>query len=265
MTYEFGPDGAQFSPGVTLTITLDPAYLPVGVALENLRIGQYEGGTWAILDSVVDPEAMTIKATLSHFSVYGVVDTAVRAPVPEPVSEIAPPTPAVTGSPTETATERVEEPPAAAIEPAMVAAVDEPPVDSVPAFRMSLLATVLGVAGILIALTAALVVLQRRKLLGDGSRLAFQTISVNRPVPVSFPVAAGGVRIGRVFDTHPAESPNVVARVGSSTMPSVPSVTAPGGNDEDAIDNVMSRLRELGRLSFGEPDQRDATRLVSPQ
>ncbi len=72
LVYDFGPDGATFSPAATLEYTYDPANIPEGIAEEKLVIAWWDvnASEWVMLDSVVDPEANTITAPVSHFTAF---------------------------------------------------------------------------------------------------------------------------------------------------------------------------------------------------
>jgi hypothetical protein len=72
---DFGPDGAIFEPPIELIVIYDPEALPEGVNEEDLVIALYdaESGEWVLLPSQVDPEKHTITASISHFTVFGVI------------------------------------------------------------------------------------------------------------------------------------------------------------------------------------------------
>ncbi len=77
--YDFGPDRATFDPPITLTFTYDPSLIPEGVAEENLVIAVWlwdeEAGEyrWVNLVCIVDPEANTITAKVSHFTAFTIL------------------------------------------------------------------------------------------------------------------------------------------------------------------------------------------------
>ncbi|MCK4303388.1 MAG: hypothetical protein KAY24_04055, partial [Candidatus Eisenbacteria sp.] len=64
LVYDIGPDGATFSPAITLTIEYDPETLPEGYAEEDLVIAYYDEAAekWIELDCIVDTENDTITA-----------------------------------------------------------------------------------------------------------------------------------------------------------------------------------------------------------
>ncbi|MBI4303543.1 MAG: helix-turn-helix domain-containing protein [Chloroflexi bacterium] len=73
--YDFLPDGATFSPPITLTVSYDPALLPAGVDEKNLVLAYYDSavGKWVNLTSTVDTASRTISAKISHFTAFTVV------------------------------------------------------------------------------------------------------------------------------------------------------------------------------------------------
>ena len=80
LAYNLGPDGATFSPAITLTMKYDPADIPEGVAEEDLIIAYSDGTEWVVVDSVVDTVAKTVTAKVSHFTIFAVIGI-----VPPPV------------------------------------------------------------------------------------------------------------------------------------------------------------------------------------
>lgn len=72
-SFEFGPDGTQFSQPVAVRIGYDPARLPGGVPEANLRLFTLMSGTWKLVPrSHVDPASHTVIGEVTHFSDYGV-------------------------------------------------------------------------------------------------------------------------------------------------------------------------------------------------
>jgi len=76
--YRLGPDRATFDPPIELTINYDPSLIPEGVAEKRLFVADFNTfapGTsqWEKLESVVNPEADTITANVSHFSAIAVL------------------------------------------------------------------------------------------------------------------------------------------------------------------------------------------------
>ncbi|MFC2027134.1 thrombospondin type 3 repeat-containing protein [Chloroflexota bacterium] len=96
---DLGPDGANFDPAITMTISFDADALPEGVAPEDLIIAYYDeiAGEWVeLMDTIVDLANNTASATISHFTHFAVltriveeVPVIIPTPTPDPV-----PTPA---------------------------------------------------------------------------------------------------------------------------------------------------------------------------
>ena len=75
LAYDIEPDGATFSPPITLTFTYDESLIPEGVAEEDLVLAYYdeEVGEWVELDCVVDTVNNTITAGVSHLTTFAVL------------------------------------------------------------------------------------------------------------------------------------------------------------------------------------------------
>ncbi|MBI2919120.1 MAG: PKD domain-containing protein [Chloroflexi bacterium] len=88
LAIDYGPDGADFNPPLTVTMTYDPATLPAGVRENKLQIALWDGANWLKLNSTVNTQAKTITAKLPHFTVVGILGeqepppTAIPTPVP---------------------------------------------------------------------------------------------------------------------------------------------------------------------------------------
>jgi len=78
LAYDLGPDGATFSPPISLTMIYDPAALPEGVAEEALVIAYYDTttGKWVELQCVVDTANNKITASVAHFTSFAVISPA---------------------------------------------------------------------------------------------------------------------------------------------------------------------------------------------
>lgn len=104
----FGPNGAKFSPAITLTMNYDLVSLPKGVAEAGMQIASWDGTAWQMMASTVNNVAHNVSAGISHFSSFAIlVDIPVppATPTPTPTPTIAPPTtPAPTATPTLTPT-----------------------------------------------------------------------------------------------------------------------------------------------------------------
>lgn len=89
LAQDFGPDGATFSPPVTLSLSYDEASLPPDAIEEELAIAYWTGSEWALLESTVNTDANTLTAKISHFTVFAVL-ASIPAPEPAPVPESGP-------------------------------------------------------------------------------------------------------------------------------------------------------------------------------
>jgi FtsP/CotA-like multicopper oxidase with cupredoxin domain len=106
--YEFGPNGATFSPAINLTLKFDPKLLPPGVKPENLKTAMFDGSQWVTLDSQVDLASNSVSAQVPHFSSYALVaekplSTSASAPTtnasPLPTNQPAKPAAATSAAP----------------------------------------------------------------------------------------------------------------------------------------------------------------------
>lgn len=74
LVYEFGPDGATFDPGITVTVTYTDDDIPAGKSESDLVIAyQDDSGAWVNLPSTVDTVNNTVTAQTTHFTPYAVV------------------------------------------------------------------------------------------------------------------------------------------------------------------------------------------------
>jgi hypothetical protein len=90
---DFQPDGATFSPPITMTLEYDPGLLAAGFDESKLTIALYDGATgeWIMYPSIVDIVNHIITAQISHFTMFAV---SAAAPAVTPAPTIAPtPTP----------------------------------------------------------------------------------------------------------------------------------------------------------------------------
>jgi hypothetical protein len=71
--YKFGPDGAQFSPPLTLTLAYDPKRLPFGADENWIALSFWDGFTWTSVDSKVDINTHTLTAKINNFGEYALV------------------------------------------------------------------------------------------------------------------------------------------------------------------------------------------------
>ena len=58
--YRLSPDGATFSPQVTLTIEYDPTMLAEGIAEQDLYIAYWDGSNWLALTTTVDAGSYSV-------------------------------------------------------------------------------------------------------------------------------------------------------------------------------------------------------------
>jgi hypothetical protein len=85
--YDFGADGATFTPAITLTMSYDPATLSEGASETELYIAYWDGSQWVALDTTVDTTAHTLSAEVSHFTTFAIL--AKLPPTPEAYFEIS--------------------------------------------------------------------------------------------------------------------------------------------------------------------------------
>ena len=90
--YKFSPDGAQFSPPLTLTLTYDPTKLTTGMSEKDLYVVYFEGNQWQTLESTVDTQTSTVTAKITHFSTYALMGkvTPPGTPTPKPSPTLTP-------------------------------------------------------------------------------------------------------------------------------------------------------------------------------
>ena len=82
--YDAVPDRATFSPPATLEYSYEPSDIPPEVDMQRLVIAYYDeaSGKWVQLHSVVDTQAHTITASISHFNDLAVFGYRAEAPPP---------------------------------------------------------------------------------------------------------------------------------------------------------------------------------------
>jgi hypothetical protein len=82
IAYELGPNGAQFSPAISITFAAPPGQ--VGQDF-TVRTYDHASGTWQDLPTSYDPQTGTVTAEVSHFCCFALfaktVTTAPTAPV----------------------------------------------------------------------------------------------------------------------------------------------------------------------------------------
>ncbi len=85
LAYDLGPNGATFSPAISLTINYDPASLPEGYTEQDLYIAYWDGSNWLALTTTVNAEANTAYCQVSHFTTFAVIAPA-APPLPAPAA-----------------------------------------------------------------------------------------------------------------------------------------------------------------------------------
>ena len=82
--YDAVPDGATFSPPAILEYSYEPSAIPPEVDVQRLVIAYYNeaSGKWVQLHSVVNTQAHTITASISHFNDLAVFGYRAEAPPP---------------------------------------------------------------------------------------------------------------------------------------------------------------------------------------
>ncbi len=91
---DFAPDGAKFEPGITLTMSYEPASLPEGMTEDELYIAYRQSSQWLALPSMVDTESNTVLAEITHFTHFALIGKlppppGVASPPPLPEAEPA--------------------------------------------------------------------------------------------------------------------------------------------------------------------------------
>jgi VCBS repeat-containing protein len=103
LAYKFGPDGATFNPGLTLTMNYDPTKLPKDVNEKDLYIAFWDGTKWQSVGGTIDTSKKTITVLISHFSNYALMGKVVTPQVSTP-TPTASPTPSTLPTSTSTQT-----------------------------------------------------------------------------------------------------------------------------------------------------------------
>lgn len=72
--YNFSPDGATFSPPISLGLGFDPVIFSLGVSPDNLLIMRFDSQQgWVALNSRVDQSKAVVIAQVSHFTQFALV------------------------------------------------------------------------------------------------------------------------------------------------------------------------------------------------
>jgi hypothetical protein len=76
LVYDISPDGATFTPTITLTFTYDPAQVPAGVDPTKLVLATWDSATsqWIEFEGcIVDTIAHTISVQIGHFTPFAII------------------------------------------------------------------------------------------------------------------------------------------------------------------------------------------------
>jgi hypothetical protein len=91
LAYDFGPDGATFTPSIIITLAYDPSLCPEGVAEEDLTIAYFdvETGKWVECECEVDIVNNIITAHVSHFTMFAVMAEVPMLPLPPAPTQVS--------------------------------------------------------------------------------------------------------------------------------------------------------------------------------
>jgi hypothetical protein len=179
LTYDFGPQGATFTPPITVTFTYTPADVPAGVNENALTIAYYDTtkSVWVVLEGIsVNTATHTISGKVSHFTSFAVLSLpqptpapTTPAPSPAPTPTPAPTTPAPSPAPTTTPAPTTPAPsPAPTTTPAPTTPAPTPPTPTptpapTPEGGLSLwLIVVITAIVIILAVVAGIIIVRRR-------------------------------------------------------------------------------------------------------
>jgi hypothetical protein len=104
LAYEITPEGATFSPAITLTLDYNPADLPENIDLSSVTIVRYNPTTekWEPVSSEHNRSQSIVSANIEHFSNYAILGKITQST----------PTPTITTPPTTTTPTKTTTPPA---------------------------------------------------------------------------------------------------------------------------------------------------------
>ena len=175
LAYNLGPEGATFTPALTLTLSYDPAKLPKNVLEKDLYIAWYDGTQFQGLASTVDEQANKVTSQMAHLSSYALLGkiTLPPSPAPSPASD---PSPAPKITPAPEPKPQPASSPAVTFTPTTPAAPTAPPIDtaapqSTPASSPENSPAAAGgwpmitgiIVGLAIILAVSILVIKRRK------------------------------------------------------------------------------------------------------
>lgn len=73
--FSFGPSGTIFDPAITITLPYTDEELSVaGVNENDIHASYYDGTSWIVIETTVDPDANTITFTITHFTEFAVTN-----------------------------------------------------------------------------------------------------------------------------------------------------------------------------------------------
>ena len=72
---ELGPSGATFDPPATIILTYDQSTVPEDISANNLSVAYFDDtkGEWVAMKSQLDSASTAVNASISHFSIYGLI------------------------------------------------------------------------------------------------------------------------------------------------------------------------------------------------
>ncbi|MFC1991663.1 hypothetical protein ACFLVC_02945 [Chloroflexota bacterium] len=70
---DFGPDGATFTPAITLAMDFDGGSLMEGMAAEELYIAYWDGSEWQAIPGTLDVRMNRLSAKVSHFTRFAIM------------------------------------------------------------------------------------------------------------------------------------------------------------------------------------------------
>jgi hypothetical protein len=94
MAYELGPNGATFSPAITLTLSYAGMTLPAGVTESSLYIAWWNGTSWQNLTGTVNTTNKTVTVSVTHFTQFALFGIRPAATTTPPVTTSPQPAPA---------------------------------------------------------------------------------------------------------------------------------------------------------------------------
>jgi len=77
LAYEFGPDGATFTPPIILEFTVEPGDIPAGLTIDDMVLAYYDEGIgeWVEIPTSVVPGTNILRASVSHFTTFAIIGT----------------------------------------------------------------------------------------------------------------------------------------------------------------------------------------------